>query len=532
VTTAPPLVPAHTSYAPTAMVSTVDALATEAGVAMLRRGGSAIDAAIAANAVLTVTLPNQCGLGGDLFAIVQHRGEAPEVVIAAGRAGSGASAEELRAQGQLHMPRDGDVRSVTVPGCVDGWLALHRRYARLELAELLAPAGRYAADGFTASGYLAEAVTRRAVRSPDAAAMITGSRLRAGQLIRRPGAARVLAAIGEHGRSGFYEGEFGSGLLELGNGLFTEDDLRTDQAEWTAPLSLGVWGARLWTPAPPSQGYLTLGAAWLAEQAGLGPDPEDPRWAHLLIEAMRQAAHDRPEMLFDGSDGARLIDPVRLGPRRAGIDPDRVADLSDSYRRGGTTYLCVVDADGTVVSLIQSNCMSFGSGLVAGATGIWLHNRGIGFSLVPGHPGEYRAGRRPAHTLAPALITDEAGEFRAVLGSRGGDSQPQIVLQLIARLLVGGQDPAAALAAGRWVLRGAGDETSFDTWGFQGRVRVAVEGQAPADWAHGLRSRGHEVRTEPPFAHSFGHAQLIVSDGTRLAGAADPRSDSAAVGGY
>jgi gamma-glutamyltranspeptidase/glutathione hydrolase len=134
--------------------------------------------------------------------------------------------------------------------------------------------------------------------------------------------------------------------------------------------------------------------------------------------------------------------------------------------------------------------------------------------------------------LAPALITDEAGAFRAVLGTRGGDSQPQIVLQLIARLLVSGQDPAAALAAGRWVLRGAGDETSFDTWGFQGRVRVAVEGQAPAGWAQGLRSRGHEVLMHAGFAHPFGHAQVIVSDGMRLAGAADPRSDSAAVGGY
>lgn len=521
-----------TSYAPRAMVSTVDALATEAGLAALRRGGSAVDAAIAANAVLTVTLPSQCGLGGDLFAIVQRRGEAPEVLVAAGRAGSGADAEALRSEGHQHMPYDADIRSVTVPGCVDGWLALHRRYARLDLAELLAPAGRYAADGFTASRYLAEAVTRRATSSPDAAAMTTDGHLREGGTVRRPGAARVLASIGELGRRGFYEGEFGTALVELGNGLFTEDDLRADQAAWTTPLSLDVWGHRLWTPPPPSQGYITLGAAWLAEQSGLGSDPEDPRWPHLLIEAIRQASHDRPEVLFEGADGPALLDGGRLAPRLAGIAPDRVADLSDSYRRGGTTYLCAVDDDGTVVSLIQSNCMSFGSGLVAGRTGIWLHNRGIGFSLVPGHPGEYQAGRKPAHTLAPALVTDEAGEFRAALGTRGGDSQPQIVLQLVARLAGGEQDPATALTAGRWVLRGAGDETSFDTWGYEGRVRVSVEGHAPSGWAEGLRSRGHEVRMEAPFSHAFGHAQLIVSDGSRLAGAADPRSDSAAVGGY
>jgi gamma-glutamyltranspeptidase/glutathione hydrolase len=514
------------------MVSTVDALATEAGRAALRRGGSAIDAAIAANAVLTVTLPNQCGLGGDLFAIVQRRGEAPEVLVAAGRAGSGADAGALRAEGHQHMPYDADIRSVTIPGCVDGWLALHSRYARLDLAELLEPARRYAAGGFTSSRYVAEAVSRRAATSPDAAAMTTDGHLSPGGLVRRPGAARVLTAIGELGRRGFYEGEFGAALVELGDGLFTDDDLRADQAEWTTPLSVDVWGSRLWTPPPPSQGYITLSAAWLAEQAGLGSDPDDPRWPHLLIEAVRQASHDRPEVLFDGADGAALIEGDRLAPRIAGISPDRVADLSDSYRRGGTTYLCAVDGEGTVVSLIQSNCMSFGSGLVAGRTGIWLQNRGIGFSLVPGHPGEYGPGRRPAHTLAPGLLTDEAGEFRAVLGTRGGDSQPQIVLQLVARLLGGEHDPATVLAAGRWVLRGAADESSFDTWGFEGRVRVAVEGQAPAGWADGLRSRGHEVRMEAPFSHAFGHAQMIVSDGSRLAGAADPRSDSAAVAGY
>jgi gamma-glutamyltranspeptidase/glutathione hydrolase len=514
------------------MVSTVDALATEAGVEVLRRGGNAVDAAIAANAVLTVTLPNQCGLGGDLFAIVKRRGADPDVLMAAGRAGSGADAEALRAEGLTSMPAEYDIRSVTVPGCVDGWTALQSRYGTRDLAELLEPAVRYADEGFCASVFLAEAITRRAKTSADAAAMTDGGRLAPGERVQRPAVARVLRELAAGGRDAFFGGAFGEALLAMGGGLFTPHDLQVDQAEWTAPLSLPVWGARLWTPPPPSQGYVLLTAAWIAERAGLPDDPDDPLWAHILIESMRQAAVDRPAELFDRADGATLLAEARLAPRVARISPERTADLSDSYRRGGTTYLSVVDAEGTAVSLIQSNCMSFGSGLVAGDTGIWLQNRGIGFRLAPGHPGEYRAGARPPHTLAPALVTTEAGELRAVIGTRGGDSQPQVVLQLLARLLAGGQEPADALAAGRWILRGEHDDTSFRTWDFEGRVRVALEGQAPARWAEGLRERGHTVIVDPPFGHPYGHAQIITTDGTRLAGAADPRSDSGGVAGY
>lgn len=520
-----------TTRAATAMISTIDPDATAAGLAILRRGGSAVDAAIAANAVLTVTLPNQCGLGGDLFALVQRAGRPPEVVTAAGRAGSGADASALRDGGATRMPPDRDVRSTTVPGCVDGWLALHGRYGRLGLDEVLADAIRLARDGFTISPFVAASLRKRPDAPIESAALVTG--LHGGETVRRPGAARTLAALADHGRAGVFGGELGEALLKLGAGEFTEADLTVDQAEWTAPVSLDVWGSRLWTPAPPSSGYLTLAAAWIAERAGLDADPDSPRWAHVLVEAMRQAAFDRPTMLFDGADGAALVSPARLAPRAAAIAPDTTATLTDSYRPGGTTYLCVVDADGTAVSLIQSNCMSYGSGLVIGETGIWLHNRGIGFNLTPGDPGAYAPGARPPHTLSPALVTDADNGFELALGSRGGDSQPQIVLQLLARLLLGDADPTAVLAAGRWTLRGQNDESSFDTWGFGGRVRIAVEGQAAAAWAGGLRERGHTVEVEPSYAHSFGHAQLIRRTvGGELIGAADPRIAISAAAGY
>ena len=291
-------------------------------------------------------------------------------------------------------------------------------------------------------------------------------------------------------------------------------------------------GSRRWTAPPNSQGYLALSAGWIAERLDLPKDPAHPLWAHLLVEASRQAAYDRPEVLHERADGRALLAPERLEPRLAAVSRTGTADVADPSMPGGTTYLCTVDDDGMSVSLIQSNGMSFGSHLVVGKTGVFLHNRGLGFSLEEGHPAEYRAGRRPPHTLAPILVTNPDGGLHAALGTRGGDSQPQVLLQLLTRLLFHGQDPGTALAAGRWVLRGAEDDTSFNTWGYHGSVRVALEGQVPGSWAEALRDLGHRVELEPPYDHPFGHAQVIVAERGRLTGAADPRALSGTVGGF
>jgi gamma-glutamyltranspeptidase / glutathione hydrolase len=518
-------------HTPRAMVSSVDHLATEAGVQMLRRGGTAVDAAVAANAVLTVVLPNQCGLGGDLFALV-HRGPGqPAVLNASGRAGSGADPAALRAQGYGEMPPHEHVASVPVPGCVDGWVELHRRFARLGLPEVLEPARRYAEHGFPAPPYLAQAAPKIA-NTPAGPELAPGGSLAPGEVIARPGAARLLTAIAADGRKGFYEGEFGQGLLELGAGEYTADDLRRVQADWVDPLSVRLWDRDVWTAPPNSQGYLVLSAGWLAQRLDLPSDPGDPLWAHLLVEAARQAAYDRPEVLHEAADGRALLAAERLAPRAQAVSRTGVSDVAHPSARGGTTYLCAVDEDGMAVSLIQSNGMSFGSRLVVGGTGVFLHNRGIGFCLDEGHPAEYGAGRRPPHTLAPLLVTNPDGGLHAVLGTRGGDSQPQVLLQLLARLLLHEQDPAAALAAGRWVLRGAEDDTSFNTWGYHGAVRVALEGQVPAGWGPALAELGHRVEPEPAYDHPFGHAQAIVAAPGLLTGAADPRALSGAVGGF
>ena len=500
------------------MVCSVDGLATAAGVDVLDAGGTAADAAIATNAVLAVTAQHLCGLGGDLLALVHDRAGRPHSLVAVGAAGSGADPDRLRADGHRQMPRRGDIRTVTMPGCVDGWLALHERFGRLPLADLLEPARRFASDGFPASALLAAASTRIA-GLPGADDYHRPGGLRPGDPVTRPLVAAALVAIADQGRDGFYGGAFGAGLRALGQGLFTSEDLDWPIARWAQPVGTPAWGHHIWSTPPPSQGYLIPTAAWIAEELPLPDDPDDPAWPHLLVEAARWAGHDRPAVLHDHADGAPLTAADRLGPRRAAIDPHRRTAPPAPGAAGGTTYLCAVDRDGMGVSLINSNAAGWGAHLVVPGTGIFLQNRGLGFTLEPGHPAEYGPGRRPPHTLAPALVTDAAGDLRAVLGSMGGDSQPQIVLQLLARLLRNGQSPGRAVGAPRWFLGTGG----FDTWtGDAAEDVVSLESGAPPGWAPGLRRRGHVVRDD---AEAVGHAHAILrSADATVTGAADPRA--------
>ena len=511
--------PFNSVRAPRYMVASADQLATQAGLAMLSMGGNAVDAAIAANAAIAVTGPHLCGMGGDLFALVHHRGEVL-CLNSSGRAGSGADADSIRADGHAVMPFRHDIRTVTVPGCVDGWVALHERFGTLPLATLLAPAIGLAEDGFPASPLLVGSVAR-----VDAAAAVSLHELhsqarRPGARVRRPGVARALRAIAEGGREAFYRGEFGEGLVALGTGWFTTDDLARSQAEWVTPLRAPAFGVDLWTVPPNSQGYLTLAASQVADQLPLPGDPDHEHWAHLLIEAAKVAGHDRPHVLHEHADGEALLAAVRA--RAGDVSLDRCSALGANPAHGDTTYLCTTDSSGMGVSLIQSNASGFGSWLVEPNTQINLHNRGLGFNLTAGHPAELRAGARPPHTLSPALATRE-GELAAVFGTMGGDAQPQILLQLAARMFHHGQSPAAAIHAGRWAL--SGPVTGFDTWTSETGPVVEVEGNAPAEWPAALTARGHRVVEVPPYDSAFGHAHAIVRDDHGFwSGAADPRA--------
>lgn len=530
-------------HAPAGMVATADQLASSAGLGVLRDGGTAVDAAVAAAAVLAVTSPHMCGMGGDLFALVHQPGEPVAALCAAGRAGSGADALQLRVEGFDHMPPEGDIRVVTVPGCVDGWLELHRRYGRLPLGQVLEPAITYAAAGFPASPLLAATapgiVHLRGAHDFREPAMATGGRLQPGTMIRRPGVAANLGAIITSGRSGFYQGAFGEGLLQLGNGLFKRGDLARVQAEWVEPVQAHAWGHDLWATPPPSQAYLTLAAAAVASEIGLPDDPDDPAWAHRLGEAARLVGLDRRDVLYEGADGAALLARDRLNLRWAAFDEDKRSvfqpepapwrTMKPEPSADDTTALCVVDRERMAVSLIQSNAGGWGAHIIEPNTGEFLHNRGIGFSLEAGHPAEYAPGRRPPHTLAPALVTTPDGATKAVLATMGGDTQPQILLQLLARVLAGGASAGAAMDAPRWML----GDGRFGTWSGDGPDGVTLEERAAPLWQEGLEARGHRVAvagTTPD--HRFGHAHLVVLDDGMLEGAADPRALIGAAAGY
>ncbi len=503
------LAPVTTAYARAAMVTSPDHVATSAGLAILRRGGSAADAAVAAAAVLAVTWPMHCGPGGDLFALVCVPGEdEPAVLNASGRAGAGADAERLREEGFRDMPRAGDVRSVTVPGCVDGWLALHERYGRLDLADVLEPALRCAEGGFAAPVKLVES-DPVATGQPELAAAT-----RPGAVVRRPGLARALSAIVREGRKGFYGGAFGEALLELGGGEFAPADLEAAGSEWVAPLGLRAFGHQLWTVPPNSQGYLTLAGAWVAQGLDL-TEPGDARWPHALAEAAKAVARDRDSLLHEEAAGRLLLAPDRREAQRAGIDPMRAAPPIALRGGGGTIGLAAVDADGMGVSLIQSNFSLWGSGLFV--DGIALHNRGAAFSAREWDPAEYGPGRRPPHTLSPLVIARPDGSLHSLMVMMGGQAQPQILLQLVARRLKAGQAPGELVAAGRWALE---------------RDGLAVEAHAARDWFEGLAARGHRVLRRPSFSDQFGHAQVICVEDDHLAGAADPRALGGSASGF
>jgi len=502
------------------VVATVDRRATYAGVDVFERGGSAVDAAIAANAVLSVTAPHLCGMGGDLFALV-FDGATVRSLNASGRSGRGADAGGLRRDGHTTMPLRHDVRSVTVPGCVDGWMELHQAGARLPLAELLAPAIELAEHGCGAAPSLVDSVRGLDPAGRAALAELANQATATDAPVRRPGLAAALAAIAADGRNGFYRGSFGRGLVTMAPELFTHDDLGTSCAQWVEPLSVPAWGHVVHTVPPNSQGYVTLGALAIADAQGIPDDQDDPGWPHVLIEASILAAYDRPDRLHDQAAGPALLGSIiERGDR---FDAERASALPIGAGPGDTTYVAAVDDAGVGVSLIQSNGSGFGSWLAEPTTGINLHNRGVGFTLRSGHPAELGPRRRPPHTLAPTIVTRPDGTLAAVVGSAGGDAQPQIVLQLLARLLRHRESAAAAVAAPRWVLRSG--PTGFDTWTHAGPATVVrLESGTPVGWVDGLRGRGHRIEMSPRGDGTFGHAHAItVSVDGDVAGAAEPR---------
>jgi len=522
------------------MVASPHALATAAGAAVLRAGGNAVDAAVAANGVLSVVFPMANGLGGDAFWMIYDPQTADVVAYnGSGRAPRNLEGADLRRRGLTEMPARGGF-AVTVPGAVRAWEDVLEAHGTRTLDMLLAPGEAYARDGYAVSETVAHYFELNAPileQCPDASALFLRHGVpRAGDVLANSGLAKTIAQVRSGGADAFYEGPSGEAIvarLRAAGSPIDAEDLRMHQTQRTTPWRLKWHDGEVLAHPPNSQGacaQMVLGA--LGEEA-----VDDALWTHMAIEAFK-TAFDVRDTRFGDPDFVEIsendiIGADRLRAMRAHIDPERVTrqfgspHLPKRTDFGDTIAIVTADADGQAVSLIQSLYMSFGSGLVAGETGIVLQNRGAYFNLIAGHPNELRGGRRPVHTLSPAMYLRN-GKPEIVYGTMGGDGQPQIHVQVLRAILDQGLDVQAAVDAPRWIagrphLAGR-EDVMTDT--------VVVESRMPSDIVEGLTRRGHVVERLGPYDHTMGHAHAIRIDRERgtFTGGADPRADSLALG--
>ncbi|MEX2446702.1 MAG: gamma-glutamyltransferase [Dehalococcoidia bacterium] len=508
-------------------------LATQAAMACLMDGGNAVDAAVTANAVLGVVEPAACGLGGDLFMLL-HEGASGRILAlnGSGRAGGAMTAETYRAQGLEAMPQRGAL-SVTVPGAVDAWDVALTRAGTRGLDEVLQPAIRYAEEGFAAGRFLTSNIERSAsVLTPEAhARYLPGGRVpRRGERFRQPELAATLRLLAAGGRDAFYRGDLAdriAGAVQQAGGLLTAEDFAEQPpAEWVEPVR-GAYRGREVVQAPPnSHGIATLLMLNILEGYEFSATEMSAQDVHLMVEAKHAAFVERdrwvadPATMSEPAPLGRLLSPAWADEARAAIDPTRARVAAGSAGGGDTVYLAVVDRDGNAVSLVESLYWIFGSGMVAGDTGVVLHNRAGGFTLDASHPNALAPGKRPFHTLAPAMLLED-GALSLLFGTRGAHGQPQTHVQLLHRLLDQRMGLAEALAAPRWI---SGSVDGQDT------RTLRVESRFGDDVIDALRGLGHSVEAGAPWDDATGHTNAISIDHEQgfMTAATDPRSDGAA----
>ncbi|HEY8437783.1 MAG TPA: gamma-glutamyltransferase [Candidatus Limnocylindrales bacterium] len=526
-------------------------LATAAGLAVLRTGGHAVDAAIATNAVLGVVLPSACGIGGDAFWLIWDEAGGRQVALnGSGRAPAAADPAALREAGLDTLPYRGPL-AITVPGAVRSWGDAHARFGRLSRRDVLGAAIELARDGFPAWDGFVGAVESTLPAVVEAVGSGSGFERvyrphgrpwRPGERVQLPALASTLERLAEVGFDEFYEGDVADrqarGLAAAGSPI-TVDDLRGHTSTWTEPIETTYRGVRVTTHRPNSSGIVALELLNILEQhdpppaASFGPaGSDDAGWIHHGIEASKLAMADRDFHLSDPDFVSIPIDQLLSKDHAAElarlIDPERAArpPASTLPRGGGTIYLATVDGEGNAVSLIESNYMGFGSGVVDPETGIHYQNRGSYFSLDPDHPNVLAPGKRTLHTLLPGMLFRQ-GERRPwiVTGSMGGDAQPQIHAQVVSALVDGGVDIATAVGAPRWFVDGDAH--------FAPPVTVRAERRFAPGVLDALEAMGHPLTRTIPFNGLLGHAHAIElvdggpanEDGSgSLAAATDPRS--------
>jgi gamma-glutamyltranspeptidase len=516
------------------MVASPHYLATESGLRVLRTGGSAVDAAIATNAVLAVVTPYMCGLGGDLFAQVYDAGSRDlSGLNGSGRAAAEATAQRLRelAAGSS-MPQRGPL-TVTVPGCVEAWGRLHERFGRLPWAELFTDAIEHAASGFPASAGFAAAIERsKSFFHPETPAAETflpnGVLPVEGQIVDQPRLARTLSTIAATGPDDYYRGAIGRELvraLSAVGGLLSTEDLATHQSEWVEPLSLQYRDIDVFELPPNSQGIIALMMLDILQHLSSREIARGGEtYVHLLAEAARLAYADREAYITDPEH--MNIEPDQLlsgeyGRERALLVRDRATAQSRAGSPGDTVYLCTADRDGNLVSLIESNYMGIGSGIMAGETGVMLQNRGAWFSLDDTHPNVIAPRKRTMHTLMPGMAFRH-GKPWLVFGTMGGSTQAQIHVQILTRLIDQGLPIDLAIDAPRF------DAVAGSV---NGRPRLSLETRFDDEVQADLFARGHAVDPREPYTSEMGHAHAIqVMDNGVYVGASDPRSEGLALG--
>jgi oxamate amidohydrolase len=533
------------------MVATSHYLASGAGLRVLRQGGTAVDAAIAANAVLCVGYPHMAGLGGDGFWLVHGPGtEGVEALNASGPAAKAATRDFYRDKGhQDEIPARGALAALTVPGAVDGWRVMHDRFGRLPWQDLFDEAIHYAREGIPVTRSLADWIAQDVpvfeehqssgrIFLPDGRAMREGERLIQADL------ARSLDRLARDGaRSGFYEGPIAEAICRgvSGDGSpLAPDDFASFEAEWVEPLSTGYRDYTVYEFPPNTQGFAALQILNIIEGFDLqrwGDGSAD--YYHHMAEAVKLAFADRDAWLTDPRfleiPLDRLLDKGYAGERRERIDPERAMVMADvepgveyeheNARRspdGDTCYFCAVDRDGLAVSVIQSIYHDFGAGVVGGDTGIILQNRGSFFSLDDEHPNRLEPGKRTFHTLIPAMMLRDDDPY-LVFGTMGGEGQPQTHAALISRIVDFGYDVQQAIEAPRWLMG--------RTWGTESQD-LSLEGRISDEVMRELELRGQPVMPLEDWNDNMGHAQAIRIDGENgwLEGGADPRGDGLALG--
>jgi gamma-glutamyltranspeptidase/glutathione hydrolase len=512
------------------VVATSQPLAAQAGLRMLLQGGNAVDAAVATAIALTVVEPNVNGIGGDAFALVWD-GARLHGLNGSGRAPGTLTPEVFRRRGLREMPARGWL-TVTVPGAPAAWRDLHGRFGRLPFEALFQPAIEYAERGYAVTPLTAAAwaVAHQLYRAENYGPEFAGwfdtftpndRPPQPGDIWASPGHAHTLRAVAGSGAEAFYRGALAEAIERFAadtGGFITAADLAAHTSTWVEPISTSYRGYDVWEIPPNGQGITALIALNILEGFELTRHPRDSAESfHLQVEAMKLAFADAGRYVADpehaGVPVAGLLDKGYAAERRALIGEHALVPAPGTPPAGGTVYLCAADADGMMVSLIQSNFNGFGSGIVVPGTGIALQNRGRGFSLDPSHPNVLAPGKRPYHTIIPAFLTRD-GRPIGPFGVMGGTMQPQGHVQMVVNQVDYGMNPQAALDAPRW------------RW-VQGRD-VEIESGLPDHVFHGLAARGHGIVVNPRPA-LFGRGQIIarLPNGAYVAGT-EPRADGCA----